>query len=92
MRGTKTVTKFAEELGMTKSNYSKIELGRTNASITTLQRIAKLTNSTLLVDLIPNEPNQSEQIELEIEKIGSTTFSIGFEFKSTIVTLSNYYK
>lgn len=31
-------------------------------------RIAKLTNSTLVVDLIPNEPNQSEQMDLEIEK------------------------
>ncbi|OTN86716.1 helix-turn-helix domain-containing protein [Enterococcus faecium] len=71
MRGTKTVTKFAEELGMTKSNYSKIELGKVNASITALQRIAKITNSTLVVDLIPNEPteleSESEQITLELE-------------------------
>lgn len=68
MRGTKTVTKFAEELGMTKSNYSKIELGKTNASITALQRIAEITNSTLVVDLVPNELSQPEQLELEIEK------------------------
>ncbi|OQO83312.1 transcriptional regulator [Enterococcus casseliflavus] len=64
MRGTKTVTKFAEELGMSKSNYSLIESGKSTPTLKTLQRIAELTNTTLVVDLIVEEP---EQIELEIE-------------------------
>lgn len=64
LRGTKTVTQFAKELGMSKSNYSLIESGKSNPTIKTLQRIAKLTNTTLVVDLIINE---TEQIELKLE-------------------------
>lgn len=63
LRGTKTVTQFAKEIGMSKSNYSLIESGKSNPTIKTLQRIAKLTNSTLVIDLIINE---TEQIELEV--------------------------
>ena len=64
MRGKKTREVFAQELQMTKSNYLKIEMGRSNPTIKTLERMAILTNSTLIIDLIPNE---KEQIELELE-------------------------
>lgn len=64
MRGKKTREVFAQELQMTKSNYLKIEMGRSNPTIKTLERMAILTNSTLIIDLIPNE---TEQIELELE-------------------------
>ena len=42
-------------------------------TIKTLEQIAKLTNSTLVVDLIPNEPTEpepeteSEQVTLDLE-------------------------
>ncbi|EEN70392.1 DNA-binding helix-turn-helix protein [Enterococcus faecalis ATCC 29200] len=64
LRGTKTITQFAKEIGMSKSNYSLIESGKSNPTLKTLQRIAELTQSTLVVDLIIDE---SEQLELEIE-------------------------
>lgn len=64
LRGTKTISKFAEELGMSTSNYSLIESGKSNPTLKTLQRIAELTQATLVVDLIIDE---SEQLELEIE-------------------------
>ena len=50
MRGTKSKEKFSQELEMSRS---------------TLERIAELTNSTLVIDLIPNE---LEQVELQIEE------------------------
>ncbi|MDU3404429.1 MAG: helix-turn-helix transcriptional regulator [Enterococcus faecalis] len=64
MRGKKRQEQFAEEIGMSRSNYSLIEAGKSNPTIKTLEQIAKATNSTLVVDLIPNE---SEQLELETE-------------------------
>ncbi|MGH1793434.1 helix-turn-helix transcriptional regulator [Enterococcus faecalis] len=64
LRGTKTITQFAKEIGMSKSNYSLIESGKSNPTLKTLQRIAELTQSKLVVDLIIDE---SEQLELEIE-------------------------
>ncbi len=41
----------------------------TDPTIKTLEQIAKLTNSTLVVDLIPNEPTEpeSEQVTLDLE-------------------------
>ena len=56
--------KEAEEIGMKESNYLKIELGKSNPTVKTLERIAKLTNSTLVIDLIPND---SEQLELQLD-------------------------
>ncbi|BDP55481.1 MULTISPECIES: helix-turn-helix transcriptional regulator [Lactobacillales] len=64
MRGNKTRKQFAEEIGMKESNYLKIELGKSNPTVKTLERIAKLTNSTLVIDLIPND---SEQLELQLD-------------------------
>lgn len=64
MRGTKSRAKFAKELEMTKANYSMIERGASNPTIKTLKRMAELTNSTLVIDLIPNE---TEQMELKLE-------------------------
>ncbi|HAP7286234.1 TPA: helix-turn-helix transcriptional regulator, partial [Enterococcus faecium] len=43
MRGNKTRKQFAEEIGMKESNYLKIELGKSNPTVKTLERIAKLT-------------------------------------------------
>ena len=48
-----------------KSNYSLIESGKSDPTLKTLERIAELTNSTLVIDLIPNE---LEQVELQIEE------------------------
>ena len=56
---------------MSRSNYSRIESGKSDPTIKTLEQIAKLTNSTLVVDLIPNEPTEpepeTEQVTLELE-------------------------
>ncbi len=65
MRGTKSQEKFAEEIGMTRANFSLIEAGKSNPTIKTLEQIAKATNSTLVIEFIPNE---LEQLELEIEE------------------------
>lgn len=69
MRGTKSKEKFFQELEMSRSNYSRIESGKSDPTIKTLEQIAKLTNSTLVVDLIPNEPTEpeSEQVTLDLE-------------------------
>ena len=73
MRGTKPKEKFSQELEMSRSNYSRIESGKSDPTIKTLEQIAKLTNSTLVVDLIPNEPTEpepeteSEQVTLDLE-------------------------
>lgn len=71
MRGTKSKEKFSQELEMSRSNYSRIESGKSDPTIKTLEQIAKLTNSTLVVDLIPNEPTEpepeTEQVTLELE-------------------------
>ena len=69
MRGTKSKEKFSQELEMSRSNYSRIESGKSDPTIKTLEQIAKLTNSTLVVDLIPNEPTEpeSEQVTLDLE-------------------------
>ena len=56
MRGTKSKEKFSQELEMSRSNYSLIESGKSDPT---------LTNSTLVIDLIPNE---LEQVELQIEE------------------------
>ena len=70
MRGTKSKEKFSQELEMSRWNYSRIESGKSDPIIT-LEQIAKLTNSTLVVDLIPNEPTEpepeTEQVTLELE-------------------------
>ena len=64
---------FSQELEMSRSNYSRIESGKSDPTIKTLEQIAKLTNSTLVVDLIPNEPTEpepetdSEQVTLDLE-------------------------
>ena len=42
-----------------------IESGKSDPTLKTLERIAELTNSTLVIDLIPNE---LEQVELQIEE------------------------
>lgn len=47
---------------MSRSNYSLIESGKSDPTLKTLERIAELTNSTLVIDLIPNE---LEQVELQ---------------------------
>lgn len=65
MRGNKSKEKFSKELEMSRSNYSLIESGKSDPTVKTLERIAELTNSTLVIDLIPNE---IEQIELQIEE------------------------
>ena len=68
MRGTKSKEKFSQELEMSRSNYSNyslIESGKSDPTLKTLERIAELTNSTLVIDLIPNE---LEQVELQIEE------------------------
>lgn len=68
MRGTKSKEKFSQELEMSRSNYSLIESGKSDPTLKTLktlERIAELTNSTLVIDLIPNE---LEQVELQIEE------------------------
>ena len=44
---------------------SLIESGKSDPTLKTLERIAELTNSTLVIDLIPNE---LEQVELQIEE------------------------
>lgn len=73
MRGTKSKEKFSQELEMSRSNYSRIESGKSDPTIKTLEQIAKLTNSTLVVDLIPNEPTEpepeteSEQVTLDLK-------------------------
>ena len=67
MRGTKSKEKFSQELEMSRSNYSRIESGKSDPTIKTLEQIAKLTNSTLVVDLIPNEPTESEKVTLDLE-------------------------
>lgn len=67
MRGTKSKEKFSQELEMSRSNYSRIESGKSDPTIKTLEQIAKLTNSTLVVDLIPNEPTEPEQVTLDLE-------------------------
>lgn len=73
MRGTKSKEKFSQELEMSRSNYSRIESGKSDPTIKTLEQIAKLTNSTLVVDLIPNEPTEpepeteTEQVTLDLE-------------------------
>lgn len=59
MRGTKSKEKFSQELEMSRSNYSLIESGKSDPTLKTLERIAELTNSTLVIDLIPNELEQS---------------------------------
>ena len=41
------------------------ESGKSDPTLKTLERIAELTNSTLVIDLIPNE---LEQVELQIEE------------------------
>lgn len=69
----KSKEKFSQELEMSRSNYSRIESGKSDPTIKTLEQIAKLTNSTLVVDLIPNEPTEpepeteSEQVTLDLE-------------------------
>ena len=63
--GTKSKEKFSQELEMSRSNYSLIESGKSDPTLKTLERIAELTNSTLVIDLIPNE---LEQVELQIEE------------------------
>ena len=68
MRGTKSKEKFSQELEMSRSNYSRIESGKSDPTIKTLEQIAKLTNSTLVVDLIPNEPTEPEP-ETESEQV-----------------------
>lgn len=65
MRGTKSKEKFSQELEMSRSNYSLIESGKSDPTLKTLERIVELTNSTLVIDLIPNE---LEQVELQIEE------------------------
>ena len=65
MRGTKSKEKFSQELEMSRSNYSLIESGKSDPTLKTLEQIAELTNSTLVIDLIPNE---LEQVELQIEE------------------------
>ena len=69
MRGTKSKEKFSQELEMSRSNYSRVESGKPDSTIKTLEQIEKLTNSTLVVDLIPNEPTEpeSEQVTLDLE-------------------------
>lgn len=51
MRGTKSKEKFSQELEMSRSNYSLIESGKSDPTLKTLERIAELTNSTLVIDL-----------------------------------------
>lgn len=70
MRGKKSRKKFAEELGMKESNYLKIELGKSNPTIKTLERMANLTNSTLVIELVPNESPQvgGEQLTLDLKE------------------------
>lgn len=70
MRGKKSRKKFAEELGMKESNYLKIELGKSNPTIKTLERMANLTNSTLVIELVPNESPQvgGEKLTLDLEE------------------------
>ena len=60
LRGKKTQKVFSEELGMKLSNYSKIETGRSTPTVKTLERIAKLTNFTLIIDFIPNDIDTTE--------------------------------
>lgn len=67
MRGTKSKEKFSQELEMSRSNYSLIESGKSDPTLKTLERIAELTNSTLVIDLIPNELEQVELHELNKE-------------------------
>ena len=82
MRGTKSKEKFSQELEMSRSNYSRIESGKSDPTIKTLEQIAKLTNSTLVVDLIPNEPTEPEPetepeqvtLDLEMEEEKSNDF------------------
>lgn len=68
LRGKKTRKVFSEELGMSISNYSLIESGKSNPTIPTLQRIAEVTDTELVVDLIiKNEvETKKEQLELDI--------------------------
>ncbi|MEN1801615.1 helix-turn-helix transcriptional regulator [Clostridioides difficile] len=63
MRGTKSKEKFSQELEMSRSNYSLIESGKSDPTLKTLERIAELTNSTLVIDLIPN-PDKPEKLFL----------------------------
>lgn len=71
MRGTKSMTQFAKELGMSKSNYSVIESGKSNPTITTLERIAELTDTELIIDLISKDSKS--------EKIGQVELDLGNE-------------
>jgi transcriptional regulator with XRE-family HTH domain len=93
MRGNKTRKQFAEEIGMKESNYLKIELGKSNPTVKTLERIAKLTsNSTLVIDLIPNDSEQLElQLDSEISKKSKRnifTLLIAYFFKSGILDIT----
>ena len=94
MRGTKSKEKFSQELEMSRSNYSLIESGKSDPTVKTLERIAELTNSTLVIDLIPNE---IEQIELQIEEdkqwlslIYLTKLLLIF-FKSVILDITKHW-
>lgn len=71
LRGTKSMTQFAKELGMSKSNYSVIESGKSNPTITTLERIAELTDTELIIDLISKDSKS--------EKIGQVELDLGNE-------------
>ena len=94
MRGNKSKEKFSKELEMSRSNYSLIESGKSDPTVKTLERIAELTNSTLVIDLIPNE---IEQIELQIEEdkqwlslIYLTKLLLIF-FKSVILDITKHW-
>lgn len=71
LRGTKSMTQFAKELGMSKSNYSVIESGKSNPTITTLERIAELTDTELIIDLVSKDSKS--------EKIGQVELDLGNE-------------
>ncbi|OCK13513.1 transcriptional regulator [Enterococcus faecalis] len=68
LRGTKSMTQFAKELGMSKSNYSVIESGKSNPTITTLERIAELTDTELIIDLVSKDSKSKKigQVELDL--------------------------
>ena len=88
MRGTKSKEKFSQELEMSRSNYSLIESGKSDPTLKTLERIAELTNSTLVIDLIPNE---LEQVELQKQNI-ITNFQKDSDEKNIVSHTSNVIK
>ena len=59
MRGTKSKEKFSQELEMSRSNYSRIESGKSDPTIKTLEQIAKLTNSNASSGFNPKWANRT---------------------------------